>query len=88
MPDSDDPASVAYVVPLGYGVIDMKVRPLGSSAGNVLVMAEDTYGGGHLFVELERTSGDTFAYVQSIADGGMMPADPERSRSRRKASSR
>ena len=74
--DGDDPASVAYVVPLGYSVIDMKVRPLGSNEGNVVVMAEDTYGGGHLFVELERTAEDTFAYVQSIADGGMMPLDP------------
>ncbi len=74
--DGENPASVAYVVPGGYSVIDMKVRPKGAGAGNVVVMCEDTYGGGHLFVELERTSGDTFAYVQSIADGGMMPGDP------------
>jgi len=72
----ENPASVAYVVPSGYSVIDMKVRPRGTNRGNVLVMVEDTLGGGHLFVELERTPGDTFAYVQSIADGGMMPSDP------------
>ena len=72
----ENPASVAYVVPNGYSVIDMKVRPRGASKGNVIVMCEDTLGGGHLFVELERTAGDTFAFVQSIADGGMMPSNP------------
>ena len=72
----ENPATVAFVFPSALSVIDMKVRPRGTNRGNVVVMVDDTVGGGSLFVELERTTGDTFAYVQSIADGGMMPSDP------------
>jgi hypothetical protein len=74
--DGSDPPVIAYTFPAALSVIDMKVRPPGAGEGNVVVMADDTVGGGSLFVELERVPGDTFSFVQTIADGGMMPADP------------
>ena len=74
--DGADPASVAYVFPSAFSVIDMKVRPPGPNEGNMVVLLENTVGGGSYFIELERTLEDTFAFYQTIADAGMMPSDP------------
>jgi len=71
-----DPADVAYVFPSAFSVIDMKVRPPGPNEGNMVVLLENTVGGGSYFIELERTPEDTFAFYQTIADAGMMPSDP------------
>ena len=49
----ENPATVAYTFPSALSVIDMKVRPRGTNRGNVVVMVDDTVGGGSLFVELE-----------------------------------
>ncbi|HYW67964.1 MAG TPA: DUF6689 family protein, partial [bacterium] len=74
--DGADTAIVAYTFSAGLVVKDMKVRPQGTNEGNVVVMVRDDEGGGHFFIELERTGENSLVYVQSIADGGMMPSTP------------
>jgi len=74
--DGADTATVAYTFPAAFRAIDMKVRPQGTNEGNVVVMMRDDEGGGRFFIELGRTGENNLIYVQTIADGGMMPGDP------------
>lgn len=76
LPGGSDPPKVAYTFPSVLSVIDMKVRPLGTNAGNLVVLINDLTSYGCYFVELAPSGEDTFAYYQSIAAEAEMPSDP------------